>query len=193
VICDFGISRFLDALDDSPVMTRVGTPAWTAPEMLLGGTYTNKVDVYSYGIILNEMLSGAMPFKGMKMGDVLTALVKRDERPPIPASGPPHLRKLIRYCWETVPERRPSFARIFHLFANHNAAFAGTRENEINEYAQVLLQWREQRGRKSRRRAKHPKQKGLTASSIRETLLKLDRVAMLKLTSEIGTAQFKML
>jgi serine/threonine protein kinase len=192
VICDFGLSRFLNLLEDSPTMSRVGTPACTAPEMMISSTYTNKVDVYNYGIILNEILSGVMPFMRMKLMEGLTALLKRNERPPIPDGAPPALRKLIRCCSELVPEKRPSFDRVFHIFASHRAAFPGTRENEIDDYARFLLQWCQEKGRKSRRRAKQTKQPGLTADSIRDTLVQLDRVAAVKLISKVGKAEFKM-
>jgi serine/threonine protein kinase len=154
VICDFGLSCFLDLLEDSPATSRVGTPACTAPEMMISSTCTNKVDVYSYGIILNEILSGVMPFMGMKLIEVLTALLNRNERLPIPDGAPPALRKPIRCCWELVPEKRPSFDRVFT--SSHHIA-QPSRENEIDDYARFLLQWRQEKSKKSRRLAKQTK------------------------------------
>jgi hypothetical protein len=61
----------------------------------------------------------------MKLMEVLTALLKRNERPPIPDGALPAMRKLIRCCWKLVPEKRPSFDRVLHIFASHRTAFPG--------------------------------------------------------------------
>lgn len=58
-ICDFGISRSVDATTE--MTGNIGTIAWCAPEMLSGSTYTNTVDVYSFGILLWEIVTVSAP------------------------------------------------------------------------------------------------------------------------------------
>jgi serine/threonine protein kinase len=52
-VADFGLSRVMG--DAELGMTACGTPAWTAPEIINGGSYTEKVDVYSFGIVMWEV------------------------------------------------------------------------------------------------------------------------------------------
>lgn len=59
-IADFGISRFLE--DGDIALTRIGTRDYTAPEVFTNQGYGRKVDMYSLGIIVFQMLTGKMPF-----------------------------------------------------------------------------------------------------------------------------------
>ena len=64
-ISDFHLSLFVETSDNLPQKNIVGTPAYMAPELFEVGTYSNKVDVYSFAIILWEMETGLVPFKGL--------------------------------------------------------------------------------------------------------------------------------
>lgn len=55
---------------------QVGTPRWTAPEVLASRPYTERADVYSFGIVVWEMVTGEVPFQGMKSFDAAQAVVK---------------------------------------------------------------------------------------------------------------------
>eukprot|EP01133_Synstelium_polycarpum_P011935 gene11935-13910_t len=62
-ICDFGLSRLKSK---STAMTKsIGSPIWMAPELLVGEDYTEKVDVYAFGIILWELGTGELPYSGL--------------------------------------------------------------------------------------------------------------------------------
>jgi serine/threonine protein kinase len=65
-IADFGLSRYThnDARDE--MTTEIGTVHWMAPELIEAKLYTEKVDVYAYGMILWELLTGKIPFHGFK-------------------------------------------------------------------------------------------------------------------------------
>lgn len=90
----------------------MGTPRWTAPEVLASKPYSEKADVYSFGIVLWEMVTGEVPFKNMSTIDAAHAVVTSQLRPPIPADCAPKLAALIKRCWDQDPHKRPSFEDI---------------------------------------------------------------------------------
>lgn len=109
-VCDFGLSR-LKAQERS-MTGNCGTVQWMAPEVLANQRYAEPADVYSFGIILWEMLTGECPYEGMSAIQCALAVLNGVHRPEIPPWCPPALSALIRACWEQNPERRPSFAQI---------------------------------------------------------------------------------
>jgi len=123
-LTDFGEARVVDS---EMTMTQVGSPVYMAPEVLRGERYDERVDVYSYGITLVEMLCIAegvfelfeVAYKHMKGPTAvltpiaLTRMVALEQfRPNIPDSIFPALRKLIADCWSHDPNRRPGFDAI---------------------------------------------------------------------------------
>jgi serine/threonine protein kinase len=141
-VCDFGISRFMDSEEEGPLTHRIGTPSWTAPEMFMPAAYTPKVDVYSYAIILFELVTDSLPHRGIKPNEIINSVVRLQERPPLPARTPPELRKLIQTCWSADPEARMSFSKIYDLFVTHKVAFEGTDQAEVNRVASWASKWR---------------------------------------------------
>eukprot|EP01121_Diplochlamys_sp_Union-15-3_P019357 TRINITY_DN7282_c0_g1_i2.p1 TRINITY_DN7282_c0_g1~~TRINITY_DN7282_c0_g1_i2.p1 ORF type:complete len:674 (-),score=78.95 TRINITY_DN7282_c0_g1_i2:61-1956(-) len=106
-VCDFGLSRFSDT--DSKTMTACGTPSWTAPEILRNSRYTEKADVYSFGIVLWEMASREEPFPGLAPYQVIFKVGQHKERPLIPVDCPQEYSYIIELCWNEDPELRPPF------------------------------------------------------------------------------------
>ena len=83
-----------------------------APEVLANQRYAEPADVYSFGIIVWEMLTGECPYDGMSAIQCALAVLNRDHRPEIPDFCPPALAALIRACLEKDPSKRPTFAQI---------------------------------------------------------------------------------
>jgi len=112
-ISDFGGSRN-QALQHSSFMTmnHIGTTRWMAPELHEKQPYSQKMDVYSFGIVLWELISGDVPFAGIKWDTEIADRVVRGERPPIPDGCSHSVRDLIEYCWAAEPDIRPSFPEI---------------------------------------------------------------------------------
>ena len=126
-ICDFGIARYMGDYGEL-VTKQVGTPQWMAPELILGQNYTNKVDVYSFGVIVWEILTEQIPWKDKNTVNV-ALMVSQNKRPEIPGHCPVELKKLITACWNQDPSKRPSFAQIVRRLAQKMVCFpSGTAD-----------------------------------------------------------------
>ena len=114
-ISDFGQSHVLSVSES--VYASFVNCTWVAPEVLATNFATKKSDVYSYGLVLWEMVSGKLPFEECKLMTDLEAKVLDGERPSIPPNTPLLFSKLIEECWGGVPQDRPSFSKIVLAFA----------------------------------------------------------------------------
>ena len=87
-----------------------------APEVIAGFKYTEKADVFSYGIILWELLTRQPPYYGIDGTEVSLKVVKEDLRPEIKVdqekSAPPEFIDLMKRCWDWEPTKRPLFDEI---------------------------------------------------------------------------------
>ncbi|KAF1325176.1 Tkl protein kinase, partial [Globisporangium splendens] len=117
-LSDFGISR--DRSVEETMTAGVGTARWIAPEVVLGGHYTESADIYSFGVVLSELDTCKAPFhdatntNGAKMQDVtILQLVSAGKlQPSFTDSCPPAILKLARACLEFDPARRPNAIHI---------------------------------------------------------------------------------
>jgi len=116
-VCDFGLSQVKlreNKIRDGKSIP--GTPLWMSPEVLLGQDVDEKADVYSFGIVLWEIITGQEPFPYMEdFKTFKTAITKNNERPAIPEDIHPNLRSLLELCWHKDPAKRPTFQQILPL------------------------------------------------------------------------------
>ena len=136
-VCDFGISRELNQKDEEgpPLLTGdLGTANWMAPELFntTKEGYGFKVDVYAYGIMLWEMLTGEVPFAKMQPFAIMQNVMK-GQRPKIPDNTPKPLSDLISSCWAQNPDDRPSFDQIVGFLQKHKAEFANTDDQRVDQ------------------------------------------------------------
>ncbi|KAN0028998.1 hypothetical protein ACTFIV_010866 [Dictyostelium citrinum] len=112
-ISDFGLStRFKKHLDKKTAMTPVGTPCWTAPEVLRNDAYTEKADVFSFAIVLWEMVTREDPYQGMPTFQIVISVGQHKLRPIVPPQVSAPFTRLITECWSEDPQQRPSFQEI---------------------------------------------------------------------------------
>ncbi|XVF35341.1 hypothetical protein REPUB_Repub18cG0137300 [Reevesia pubescens] len=110
-VCDFGLSRMKHHTFLSSKST-AGTPEWMAPEVLRNEPANEKCDVYSFGVILWELVTLRIPWKGLNPMQVVGAVGFQNRRLEIPEDVDPMVAQIIRECWQTEPHLRPSFAQL---------------------------------------------------------------------------------
>jgi serine/threonine protein kinase len=118
-----------------------GTMAYMAPEVALRQHYNEKVDVYSFGIVLWQILSGETPFISFtSREEFLQHVAVGGLRPPVSLllsmGVPVHVIGLVEQCWSADPKLRPSFARICQCLAEDSFNSLSTGEHGVG-----LLQW----------------------------------------------------
>ncbi|KAL3614891.1 hypothetical protein CASFOL_040552 [Castilleja foliolosa] len=109
---DFGLSKIKrNTLVSGGVR---GTLPWMAPELLNGTSnkVSEKVDVFSFGIVLWEILTGEEPYANMHYGAIIGGIVNNTLRPTIPNYCDAEWRGLMEQCWAPNPTLRPSFTEI---------------------------------------------------------------------------------
>jgi serine/threonine protein kinase len=127
ILADFGVAEVNSALTSTFTLGAACTPAWSSPEQLDCDHQGEPSDVWSFGVLAWEVMSRQQPWAGKSVVGIITALVTRGERlpmpPPPPASSPffkdkTHaatrrgLNTLVAGCWQAKPAKRPRFLKV---------------------------------------------------------------------------------
>jgi serine/threonine protein kinase len=131
--------------DPRIVMTEtVGSPMYMAPEVISGGYYSNKADVFSFGAVLYELVTGQQPRQDVE--DTWSGIfelygkVIGGSRAPIPDTVERFTADLIRRCWDGNPDNRPTFLEIFNeMRANRFKLFSAVDPQAVEQFLQTLL------------------------------------------------------
>uniref|UniRef100_G3URN9 mitogen-activated protein kinase kinase kinase n=1 Tax=Meleagris gallopavo TaxID=9103 RepID=G3URN9_MELGA len=108
-ITDFGLAR---EWHRTTKMSAAGTYAWMAPEVIKSSLFSKGSDIWSYGVLLWELLTGEVPYRGIDGLAVAYGVAVNKLTLPIPSTCPEPFAKLMKECWEQDPHIRPSFAII---------------------------------------------------------------------------------
>ena len=115
-VTDFGLSKSESLATAATQATAggdaKGTPAYMAPELLQHNIFTEKGDVYAYGMIVFDVLTGDTPWSGLNQMQIMMQVCIQKERPTIAVDAPADLVALMRRCWDHEPDARPTFAAI---------------------------------------------------------------------------------
>ena len=125
-IANFGLARQMnhESKTDLRLLIR-----WTAPEALQYKRFSIKSDVWSFGIVLWEVVTyGREPYPGMKNEEVKTK-VKEGYHMPHLSQCPDPLYQIMLNCWKTVPEERPTFESLQHQLENY---FVSTEDDTVS-------------------------------------------------------------
>jgi serine/threonine protein kinase len=109
-LCDFGLARYED--DTEGVDFTAGTPQYMAPELLKNTKFSDKSDVFAFGMLWYEIVSFEVPFEGLEPITIKAKVVDEKERPPVPLSCPKQMSQVMRDCWADEPSKRPSMSAV---------------------------------------------------------------------------------
>jgi serine/threonine protein kinase/tetratricopeptide (TPR) repeat protein len=118
-VLDFGLAKVASASadglgDEASTLTAMteagvflGTPAYVSPEQARGHEVDNRGDIWAFGCVLYELLSGRRPFAGRTAADIIAAVLTMEpDWDRVPPNTPPRIRELLRNCLEKDPGRR---------------------------------------------------------------------------------------
>ncbi|XP_063979426.1 insulin-like growth factor 1 receptor [Diachasmimorpha longicaudata] len=121
-IADFGLSREgVYIIQENGIGGRRLPARWMAPETLSDRAFSNKSDVWSYGVVLWEIESlGSFPYAEIQDDEILHHIVKIGSRLPLPGGISTVHHEIMRRCWATRPTDRPNFSDIVERLATPN-------------------------------------------------------------------------
>jgi len=108
-ITDFGLAR---EVNHTTKISAAGTYAWMAPEVIKTSKFSKGSDVWSYGIVLWELLTGETPYKGINDMAIAYGVAMNKLNLHIPTTCPEDWRSLMEDCWRFDCHERPSFRTI---------------------------------------------------------------------------------
>jgi serine/threonine protein kinase len=118
-LIDFGLARIVENASVSNEVYKMsgetGSLRYMAPEVADCQPYNQKADVYSFGVMLWELVAFKKPYDGMNREEFYTRVVHGGERPPINKKWPEDLTELIKSCWDADMINRPNFADIVEI------------------------------------------------------------------------------
>ncbi|CAN4077367.1 unnamed protein product [Withania somnifera] len=121
---DFGLSKLKNATFLTAKSGR-GTPQWMAPEVLRNEPSTEKSDVFSFGVILWELMTESIPWNNLNPLQVVGVVGFMDRRLEIPENLDTRVSAIILDCWQSNPALRPSFQDIIQRTTAIIVSFTG--------------------------------------------------------------------
>ncbi|XP_028328169.1 tyrosine-protein kinase Lyn isoform X2 [Gouania willdenowi] len=130
-IADFGLAR---VIEEDEYKAREGAKfpiKWTAPEAINYGTFTIKSDMWSFGVLLYEIITyGRIPYPGLTKGEVISS-VQNGYRMPRPDTCPSKLYEIMLSCWKDRPEDRPTFEYMQSILDDFYTASEGQYQQQM--------------------------------------------------------------
>jgi hypothetical protein len=122
VLTDFGVA----AIEGATQATSVGgTGNYMCAEMFEEQPLTTKVDIWAFGVVLVEALSGQVPWFGLRHHQIMTAVLVKKQIPTVPADLPAELQSLLARCFEHDPTKRPSATELVQTLEPMVAGLGG--------------------------------------------------------------------
>ena len=145
-VLDFGLAKAMEGsggdVSESPTVTAaatasgviLGTAAYMSPEQARGKPVDKRADIWAFGAVLYEMLTGQRPFKGRDVSEVLGSVLRLDpDWDALPVDTPPHLHALLKRCLEKEPKQR------VHDIADVRLAMDGGFEAGVTAPSELMV------------------------------------------------------
>ncbi|RHZ79181.1 hypothetical protein Glove_151g43 [Diversispora epigaea] len=133
-ISDFGLSKLIGQNIKNPEKRKIfGVLPYIAPEVLGGEEYTKAADVYSFGIVAYEIVSGFAPYYDIPHDIDLARKICNELRPKIPFHIPKLIARLIMRCWDVRVTHRPTFEELNKELQKYYKDYKGNKHEKTNE------------------------------------------------------------
>ena len=192
---DFGVARHLNPLGDDSMTAETGTYRWMAPEVITHAKqYDMRVDVYSFAIVLWEMLTGELPYGHLSPVQAASAVVHNHLRPTIDGVRVPNnLGAIMRACWHRDSDARPHFdvillemKRLHALETNHAGSAASA---EPPAWASQYSMQEESSGGRRRRTSSEGKNRAASAADRSEHAGQGGAASMIDVDEDVGAME----
>lgn len=134
-LADFGLSRMMIEQHTHVSAATTGTVPYMPPEMLQKHRMTKAIDIYSFGIIMNQLFTEETPFAGMTMPAILMGVVKEGLRPDTSDNQPPAFAALRDRCWDVDMNNRPSIQTVMGELLEQSRAPAAPAQATVRKSA----------------------------------------------------------
>ncbi|CAI9727390.1 mitogen-activated protein kinase kinase kinase 13-like isoform X1 [Octopus vulgaris] len=138
-ISDFGTSREWN--EKSTKMSFAGTVAWMAPEVIRNEPCSEKVDIWSFGVVLWELLTGEIPYRDVDSSAIIWGVGSNSLHLPVPSTCPEGFQQLLKQCWKAKARNRMSFRQILMHLEIASPELLNFNRDDFKE-AQIF--WREE-------------------------------------------------
>ncbi|CAF1344530.1 unnamed protein product [Rotaria sordida] len=145
-ITDFGLAR--TQIQSSSTAT-AGTFPWMSPECIRNNEFSTKSDVWSFGVLLWECLTGEIPYKGFDQMQVAFGIATNKYSLPIPSTCPEEFSQLMKDCWQLLPQDRPTFNQLYEkidkiIETNYGNNQLNNIESNDENYSSLQQDWRKE-------------------------------------------------
>ncbi|RHZ83732.1 hypothetical protein Glove_88g128 [Diversispora epigaea] len=141
-ISDFGLSKLIRANPNNPKKKNLfGVLPYIAPEVLSGDEeYTKAADVYSFGIIAYEMVTGFPPYPDIPHDKDLAMKICNGLRPQIPFHTPKIITRMIMRCWDARVTHRPNFVELWKGLCKYWKDYRDYLDKGKNKDSEIVIQ-----------------------------------------------------
>lgn len=145
-IADFGLAQVSHQKQDcttyQPNNRTMGTTIYIAPEIWKKNAYSTAGDVYSFSLIVYEIMTKEVPFKGFDQDKIFDEILQNHARPRFKCMIPSSYRRLIERCWNDDPLERPTFDEILtELKTNPGFISRGVVKEDFFDYVEFVDQF----------------------------------------------------
>ena len=120
-------------------MSFAGTVAWMAPEVIRNEPCNEKVDIWSFGVCLWELLTCEVPYRNVDSSAIIWGVGSNSLQLPIPSSCPDGFKLLVKQCWAPKPRNRPSFK---HILLHLDIAAVEILSYKPDDYFKTQQSWK---------------------------------------------------
>lgn len=128
-------------ISDLPITNVIGTPIYMAPEIVKNQEYSKACDVYSFALIVFELITYQKPYENINYFQLMLK-ISQGYRPKIPPQIPSSYKNLIESCWAEDPSKRPTFEEILKLLKSDKEFITDSvDEEEFLNYVDFIDQY----------------------------------------------------